>query len=67
MPSKKVFVVDAEHMEDLMQEHAEHTLQNILDITKSHGACYLRFTKDDGMEIINPKYNVRINGAISDA
>ena len=67
MPSKKVFVVDAEHMEELMHEHAENTLQNILDITKSYGACYLRFTKEDGMEIINPKYNARINGAISDA
>lgn len=67
MPSKKVFVVDAEQMEELMHEHAENTLQSILDITKSCGVCYLRFTRDDGMEIINPKYNVRITGAIADA
>lgn len=67
MPDKKIMIIDAEEMDEIMQQHAEDTLHTIIDITKKHGVCYLRFTKEDGMEIIKPKYNERINGAICDA
>lgn len=67
MPDKKIFVIDADEMEQIMQEHAENTMNTILNVVKKHGVCYLRFTKDEGMEIIEPKYNARINGAIADA
>lgn len=63
----KVFVIDPNEIEEMMQQRAEDIFHDVVEITKKHGVCYLRFTKADGMAIINPKYNQQLNGVISDA
>jgi ABC-type antimicrobial peptide transport system ATPase subunit len=46
---------------------AEKTLNDMLDLIEKHGVCYIRFTLEDGMVIIAPRYNSKINGVIADA
>jgi ABC-type antimicrobial peptide transport system ATPase subunit len=45
----------------------EKTLNDMLDLIEKHGVCYIRFTLEDGMVIIAPRYNSKINGVIADA
>ena len=46
---------------------ADKTLNDMLDLIEKHGVCYIRFTVEDGMVIIAPRYNSKINGVIADA
>ena len=46
---------------------AEKTLNDMLYLIEKHGVCYIRFTLEDGMVIIAPRYNSKINGVIADA
>jgi hypothetical protein len=46
---------------------ADKMLNDMLDLLEKHGVCYLRFTLEDGMIIIAPRYNSKINGVIADA
>lgn len=45
----------------------EKMLNDMLDLIEKHGVCYIRFTLEDGMVIIAPRYNSKINGVIADA
>ena len=60
----KVLMVDLERD---AQDRAENIFQTVIELTKKHGVCFLRFTTADGMVIIEPRYNSKINGVIADA
>jgi hypothetical protein len=65
---KKVLMLDVnELMESAAQGAADDVFQRALEIVERHGVCYFRFTKDEGMMIIHPRFNEKINGTISDA
>lgn len=61
---KKFLVVD---QDSLIQDHADKLFDDVLDITLQHGVCFIRFTREDGMVVIDPRYNAKINGIIADA
>lgn len=64
----KFILVDANNIEEsILHTAAEETFDRAMDLVNEHGVCYFRFTRESGMEILNPKLNSRINGAISDA
>ena len=63
----KILMMNPEDLENIMMQRANNIFENVVEITKKHGVCFIRFTKEDGMVIINPEYNSRINGAIADA
>lgn len=65
MPKVMVFNIIPPEEESLSR--AEDLFNTVLDVVKEHGVCFLRFTKADGMVIIEPKHNAKINGVISDA
>lgn len=54
-------------MESAVSDRAESMFEDMLEIVKKHGVCYFRFTREDGIIIVNPKYNAKLNGVISDA
>ena len=54
-------------IESMVNDKAENMFGDMLDIVKKHGVCYFRFTREDGIIIINPKYNAKLNGVIADA
>ena len=60
----KTLVID---MEQHAQMRADELFETALKVVEGHGVCFLRFTRADGMVIIEPKYYQRINGAIADA
>jgi hypothetical protein len=49
------------------QTDSDLAFAKVLDLMEEHGVCYCRFTKEDGVQIISPRYNQRISGVISDA
>jgi len=49
------------------QTDSDIAFAKVLDLMERHGVCYCRFTIEDGVQIINPRYNQRISGVISDA
>lgn len=63
----KMLMVNINDIEESMVEHAEDIFNTVLKLTEQHGVCFMRFTRADGMVIIDPEYNQRINGVISDA
>jgi hypothetical protein len=63
----KVIVFNVMPSEEDSKAQAEKVFSMVLDLTDQHGVCFLRFTKSDGMVIIEPRYNARINGVIADA
>lgn len=62
-----IYAIDPEKIEEIMQQRAEDLFQDVVELTKKHGVCFIRFTRADGMVVIDPKYNQQINGVISDA
>lgn len=63
----KVIMVDMDEISEQANIKAEAMFENALDLLKEHGVCYFRLTTDDGMIILHPRYNAKINGVISDA
>lgn len=63
----KVVMVDVNEIMEEADNRAEVVFDNAMDIIKAHGVCYFRFTLEDGMSIVHPRYNAKINGVISDA
>lgn len=53
--------------ESSIVDEADRCLSNALDVVEKHGVCYLRFTRDDGIQVIDPRYYKKFNGIISDA
>lgn len=64
---RKVIVVDATQIEEMIQESAETVFDQAVSMIKEHGVCYMRFTRKDGISLLDPKYNKQINGIISNA
>lgn len=60
----KILEVD---MEDLVLQHSNAIFEKAVEIVHDHGVCYMRFTKEAGIELIKPEYNQRINGVIANA
>lgn len=46
---------------------ADVVFSKVLEVMESNGVCYCRFTMNDGVQIIDPRYNQRITGVIADA
>lgn len=63
----KVIMVDMDQIESEATQKAEIVFDNAMDLLKEHGVCYFRLTVEDGMIILHPRYNAKINGVISDA
>jgi hypothetical protein len=64
----KIVMVEVDKLlESSTAEAADQCLSDVLSIVESHGVCYLRFTKEDGILIIQPRYYQKFNGIISDA
>ena len=64
----KITTVDISQLiQSEISSKAEKTLNDMLDLIEKHGVCYIRFTLEDGMVIIAPRYNSKINGIIADA
>jgi hypothetical protein len=49
------------------QNDSDLAFAKVLELMEKHGVCYCRFTLEDGVQIIDPRYNQRISGAIADA
>lgn len=65
---KKMLMVDVNDlMDSAIREAADGVFERAMEIVEKHGVCYFRFTKEDGMMIIHPRFNEKINGTISDA
>lgn len=64
----KITMVDISQLiQSEISSKADKTLNDMLDLIEKHGVCYIRFTVEDGMVIIAPRYNSKINGVIADA
>ena len=64
----KITTVDISQLiQSEISSKADKTLNDMLDLIEKHGVCYIRFTVEDGMVIIAPRYNSKINGVIADA
>jgi hypothetical protein len=64
----KITTVDISQLiQSEISSKADKTLNDMLDLIEKHGVCYIRFTLEDGMVIIAPRYNSKINGVIADA
>lgn len=57
----------AELLRAQTQNEADLTFAKVVELMEKHGVCYCRFTIEDGVQIIDPRYNQRIVGVISDA
>lgn len=62
--NKNVFVID---IEKVAQQTADDLFEQAISVVNENGVCYLRFTREDGMVVLHPRYNSKINGVISDA
>jgi hypothetical protein len=65
--SKRIKVSFSQLLQSQGESDADLAFAKVLDVMDQHGVCYCRFTKEDGVQIINPRYNQRISGAIADA
>lgn len=64
----KILSLDVnQFLEAMSQQVAEDVFQQAVGVVEKHGVCYFRFTKEDGMVIIHPRFNSKLNGVISDA
>ena len=63
----KTVIVDMDQISEMADMKAEAMFENALDLLKENGVCYFRLTTEDGMIILHPRYNSKINGVISDA
>jgi len=57
----------AELLKAQINSDADIAFAKVLELMEKHGVCYCRFTIEDGVQIIDPRYNQRIVGVISDA
>jgi hypothetical protein len=57
----------AELLKAQTHSDADIAFAKVLELMEKHGVCYCRFTLEDGVQIIDPRYNQRISGAIADA
>jgi len=57
----------AELLRAQTQNEADLAFAKVVELMEKHGVCYCRFTIEDGVQIIDPRYNQRIVGVISDA
>jgi hypothetical protein len=57
----------AELLKAQINSDADIAFAKVLELMEKHGVCYCRFTIEDGVQIIDPRYNQRISGAIADA
>jgi hypothetical protein len=57
----------AELLKAQINSDADIAFAKVLELMEKHGVCYCRFTLEDGVQIIDPRYNQRIVGVISDA
>ena len=59
-----------EQMADMaraIEAEAERAFNDMLGLTEQHGVCYFRFDLQNGLTIIDPRYNARLSGVIADA
>lgn len=64
----KLLVLDMNKLlEDRAHLEADQMFAKVLELMEANGVCYCRFTRDDGVQIIDPRYNQRITGVIADA
>ena len=56
-----------ELLESEIAQRAQNTMQEMFTVTEKHGSCFLRFTKEEGLIVIDAKFNPKINGVIADA
>lgn len=57
----------AELLRAQTHNEADLAFAKVMELMEKHGVCYCRFTLEDGVQIIDPRYNQRIVGVISDA
>lgn len=57
----------AELLRAQSNNEADLAFAKVMELMEKHGVCYCRFTLEDGVQIIDPRYNQRIVGVISDA
>jgi hypothetical protein len=63
-----MFLIDPEKlMEQIINDKAEEVFSDALGVVEKHGVCYFRFTAQDGITIIHPRFNKQLTGVISDA
>lgn len=64
----KVVILDMNQlMDSSINERAESVFSDMMNVVEKHGVCYFRFTLEDGIVIVKPEYNAKINGVIADA
>ena len=64
----KLLVLDMNKLlEDKANREADQMFAKVLELMEIHGVCYCRFTQNDGVQVIDPRYNQRIAGVIADA
>lgn len=64
----KMLLIDADKLiEQMISEKADEVLSDALGVVEKHGVCYFRFTAQDGITIIHPRFNKQLTGVISDA
>lgn len=64
----KMLLIDADKLvEQMISDRAEQVFDDALGVVEKHGVCYFRFTAQDGITIINPRFNKQLTGVISDA
>lgn len=64
----KIMPIDINQlMESVMQQASDEIFQQAITLVEKNGVCFFRFTKEDGIVIIHPRFNSRLNGVIADA
>lgn len=64
----KIMPIDIEQlMDNMVRQASDEIFQQALGLVEKNGVCFFRFTKEDGIVIIHPRFNSRLNGVIADA
>lgn len=64
----KVILTETMDVRELQARlEADVVFSKVLEVMEKNGVCYCRFTMNDGVQIIDPRYNQRITGVIADA
>lgn len=65
--AKMINIESMDEREFQARIEADAVFAKVLEVMEKNGVCYCRFTMDDGVQIIDPRYNQRITGVIADA
>jgi len=64
----KILMVDIDRLlESVINQKTEQVFDDAMSIVEKNGVCYFRFTANEGMSIIHPRFNKAISGVIADA